>query len=101
MQNLNQPNKTVYVQNILEKIKLKDLEASFNQLFSNYGLVNKISVKKNIKLRGQAFVQFETQEGATAAVLALQGYLFYGKPLRTNYAKKASDLEAEQKGSDL
>lgn len=61
----------------------------------------KITAKKNIKLRGQAFIEFETQEGATNAVIALSGYMFYGKPLKTNYAKSPSDFENLEKGQNL
>jgi U2 small nuclear ribonucleoprotein B'' len=35
------------------------------------------------------------EEAATAAIKALRGYFFYGRPLRANYAKTNSDFTAK------
>jgi RNA recognition motif-containing protein len=35
------------------------------------------------------------EESAGAAIKALRGYFFYGRPLRANFAKSSSDLIAK------
>ena len=69
-------------------MKLADLKNALYQLFSNYGEVVEVHAKTNIRMRGQAFVVFQDEESAEAAIGALRGYLFFGKPMRLNYSKK-------------
>jgi len=68
-------------------------------LFSNYGEIHEVHAKKNIYLRGQAFIVCHDEEIASASIEALRGYIFYGKPLRLNYSKKDSDIIAKMKGT--
>jgi hypothetical protein len=53
---LNPKNPTLYLQNLNERIKIPDLKNAIYQLFSNYGEVIEVHAKRNIKMRGQAFV---------------------------------------------
>jgi len=46
---LLEPNCTVYVQNLNEKVKLMDLKNSLFQLFSTYGEVHEVHAKKNVR----------------------------------------------------
>lgn len=78
---MNPPNPTIYVQNINERVKIPDLKNALYQLFSNYGEVIEVHAKRNIKMRGQAFVIFGDEESAETAIQALRGYMFFGKPL--------------------
>lgn len=55
--------------------------------------------KKNIYVRGQAFIVMHDEETAEATIKALRGYMFYGKPMRLNFAKKESDVIAKMKGT--
>ena len=50
-------------------------------LFSIYGVVLDVVCLKTMKMRGQAFVVFQERTHAAAALKALQGKLFYGRPL--------------------
>ncbi|KAJ9121194.1 hypothetical protein QFC24_004868 [Naganishia onofrii] len=75
MSNVNhQPIPTLYVNNIESKVKKDDVVAA-----------------KGSKMRGQAFVVFEEISAATAAMRALVGEEFYGRPLRITYAKSTSN----------
>lgn len=48
---------TVYVQNLNEKVPLAELKEYLFQLFSNLGInVLEVKAKKNIRMRGQAFI---------------------------------------------
>jgi RNA recognition motif-containing protein len=47
------PNQTIYVKNINEKVKKDVLKKQLYMLFSQYGRVKQIVACKGIKLRGQ------------------------------------------------
>jgi U2 small nuclear ribonucleoprotein B'' len=68
-------------------------------LFSNYGEVHEVHAKKNIKLRGQAFVVAADEETAETMIKTLRGYMFYGKPLRLNFSQRDSDFISKLKGT--
>ena len=96
---LQKPCATVYVQNLNERIKIADIKDSLFQLFSNVGEVHEVHAKKNIKMRGQAFVVAADEEAAETMIKDLRGHMFYGKPLRLNFAKDDSDFNAKMKGT--
>ena len=50
-------------------------------------------------LRGQAWVIFEDVAAATAALQADQGFTFFGKGLKIEYAKEKSDKIAKMEGT--
>ena len=50
-------------------------------------------------MRGQAFVVYQDEDAAEAALGALRGYVFFGKPMRVNYAKRQSDYIAKMRGT--
>lgn len=70
---------TLYINNLNEKIKKDELQHSLFHLFSLYGNILEITVKRNMKMKGQAFVVFSTVESAIKALQELQGYLFFDK----------------------
>ena len=66
----NPPNHTLYINNLNERVKLEssdhlilltflDLKEQLHQLFSAYGKILAVHAKKNIRMRGQAFVVFD------------------------------------------
>ncbi|KAM6996553.1 U1 small nuclear ribonucleoprotein A isoform 2-T2 [Passerculus sandwichensis] len=50
-------------------------------------------------MRGQAFVIFKEMSSATNALRSMQGFPFYDKPMRIQYAKTDSDIIAKMKGT--
>lgn len=48
-------------------------------------------------MRGQAFVIFKEVSSATNALRSMQGFPFYDKPMRIQYAKTDSDIIAKMK----
>ena len=50
-------------------------------------------------MRGQAFVVATDEDAAETMIKELRGSLFYGKPLRLNFAKRDSDFNAKLKGT--
>ena len=58
-----------------------ELKQSLYYLCTQYGEVLDIVAKKNIKMRGQAFVIFKDVNAATAALKALNGFNFFDKTI--------------------
>ncbi|XP_015786163.1 LOW QUALITY PROTEIN: U1 small nuclear ribonucleoprotein A-like [Tetranychus urticae] len=93
------PNHTIYVNNLNEKIKKEELKKSLHAIFSQFGQILDIVAIKNLKMRGQAFVIFKETTSAAAAMRSMQGFPFYDKPMRIQYAKSDSDVIAKMKGT--
>lgn len=85
------PNKTLYVRNLDESIKLPILKQDLQTIFSQFGTVTNVIAHKNIRMRGQAFVVFADQLAAEKALGAVQEFPFHGKQMEVHYAKTQSD----------
>ena len=77
----NQPNTTLYVNNLNDKINKEELKTQLLALFTTYGKIIDIVASKSQKMRGQAFLVFTDLAGATSALRACEGMVFYDKPL--------------------
>jgi cold-inducible RNA-binding protein len=76
----------LYVGNLSFDITENDLR----EMMAQHGPVNEVSVimdKVTGRARGFAFVTMNTQEGATAAISALNGKDFQGRALTVNEAR--------------
>ncbi|XP_034446190.1 U2 small nuclear ribonucleoprotein B'' [Hippoglossus hippoglossus] len=93
------PNHTIYINNINDKVKKEELKRSLYALFSQFGQIIEIVASKTMNMRGQAFVVFKELAGATNALRQLQGFPFYNKPMRIQYAKTDSEVIAKVKGT--
>lgn len=93
------PNHTIYINNLNEKIKKDDLKKSLYAIFSQFGQILDIIARKTLKTKGQAFVIFKDVNSATNAMRSMQGFPFYDKPMRIQYARKDSDVIAKMKGT--
>uniref|UniRef100_A0A8D2M1W7 Small nuclear ribonucleoprotein polypeptide B2 n=2 Tax=Passerellidae TaxID=1729112 RepID=A0A8D2M1W7_ZONAL len=76
-----------------------ELKRSLYALFSQFGHVVDIVALKTMKMRGQAFVIFKELGSSTNALRQLQGFPFYGKPMRIQYAKTDSDIISKMRGT--
>jgi U2 small nuclear ribonucleoprotein B'' len=76
-----QPNQSLYIQNLPEKLQKPDLKRSLYMLFSTFGPVLDITAVKSSKMRGQAHVLFRDVHAATQAMRACQGFEFYGREM--------------------
>lgn len=94
-----QPNNTLYVSNIDWKIKKPLLRRALYSLMTRHGKVLEIVALRKDGLRGQAFVIFEDVQAATAALHAEQGFTFFQKDLKLDYAKDKSDRIAKRDGT--
>ena len=96
-QQLEEPNCTVYIRNLNEKIKIPALKKSLEEIFSKYGTVLEIIAHKNIWMRGQAFIVFDRLESASVAIKNVQGYPLQDKPMILNFARQASEASLKRK----
>ncbi|XP_046371694.1 U1 small nuclear ribonucleoprotein A-like [Haliotis rufescens] len=94
-----QPNHTVYINNLNEKIKKDELKKSLYAIFSQFGQILDIVALKTLKMRGQAFVIFKDINSAANAMRSMQGFPFYDKPMRIQFSKRDSHVIAKMKGT--
>jgi RNA recognition motif-containing protein len=93
------PNQTIYINNLNEKVKKEELKKSLYAVFSQFGKIMDIVACKTLKLRGQAWVVFDDVTAATSALRQMQGFPFYDKPMRIQYAKTTSDAISKANGT--
>ncbi|KAJ1921022.1 hypothetical protein H4219_000880 [Mycoemilia scoparia] len=96
-----EPNKTLYVNNLNEKIKLEDMKKALVTLFQNYGKVLEVYARGSLQMRGQAFVAFDDKEAATKALKEVHGFVLFGKPILIQYARNRSDVVIKDEGGNL
>jgi U2 small nuclear ribonucleoprotein B'' len=94
-----EPSQTLYLNNLNDKINKLELARLIYHLCSAYGNVIDVSVSKKARLRGQAFVSFDTLHSSALALQELQDYNFLGKPIRAAYSKTSSDAAAKLNGT--
>ncbi|KAI0814833.1 hypothetical protein BC629DRAFT_1279893 [Irpex lacteus] len=82
---------TLYIQNLNEKIKIPVLKASLRGLFKAYGEVLDVVAHSNLRMRGQAFVSFESADVAKKALKEVRGFPLYSKPMQISFARTPSD----------
>lgn len=81
------PNITLYVVNLNDKVGCQQLREGLFLMFTVYGDVVDINIKdKSRKMRGQAHVTFAKLESAKLAVRSLQGEAMFGKKIRISYS---------------
>mmetsp|Transcript_144063 Transcript_144063/g.375165 ORF Transcript_144063/g.375165 Transcript_144063/m.375165 type:complete len:273 (+) Transcript_144063:77-895(+) len=93
------PNQTLCVNNLNDKINVETLKKSLREVFAAFGGIIDIIAMKSLKRRGQAWIIFKEMSSATNSLKSLQGFPFYNKPMRINYAKSKSDVVAKADGT--
>jgi len=93
------PSQTLYLSNLPDKLQKADLKRELYMLFSTYGTVLDIVALKTMKLRGQAHITFKDVPTAAQAMRQLEGFVFFGKPIKIAYAKTKSDFIAKLDGT--
>jgi len=85
------PTETIYIQNLNEKIRIPILKETLTNLFSNYGPVLDVIAHRNVRMRGQAFVAFESAETAAKAQREVNRFPLYNKPMQISFARTRAD----------
>jgi U2 small nuclear ribonucleoprotein B'' len=94
----NAPNSTIYVSNLYEKLKKEELKKCLYAIFSQFGKILDVICMKTYRLRGQAWIVFSDVTSATNALTSMQGFPFFDKPMRLQYAHGESDATARAHG---
>src|SRR5881397_2030644 len=90
----------LYVGNLSFDVTENDLR----EMLSQHGPVNEVNVimdKMTGRARGFAFVTMNTQEGASAAILALNGKDWKGRALTVNEARPRAERSAGGYGDGI
>ena len=80
----------IYVGNIPRETSEKEIRAAFEQ-FGEVSTVTLIKDKFTNMLKGFGFVEMPNKEEADAAIKALDGTMFNGRPLSVNPAKPRTE----------
>ncbi|SCV70789.1 BQ2448_3551 [Microbotryum intermedium] len=64
----------VYINNLNEKVKLSVMKQSLTTLFKEYGKVLGVTLHRNVRMRGQAFVTLLDPKAARLAVKEVKGF---------------------------
>lgn len=76
-----QPNQSLYLQNLPEKMKKDDLKQELYMLFSTYGPVLDITAMRGKNMRGSAHVLFRDVQTATQVMRSCWGIEFGGREM--------------------
>ncbi|KAH7116055.1 hypothetical protein B0J11DRAFT_510397 [Dendryphion nanum] len=95
------PIETVYVNNLEERVKLDTMKETLRRVFEHYGTILDIVAKASLKRKGQAFIVFDSQQSALAAVTEMDGFEMYGKVMKVSMARTHSDATVQAKAEDM
>jgi len=93
------PCETLFACNLCDKAKKEEVRSLLYQLFVQFGDVVDIVHTRAAKMRGQAFIVFEETSSATAALRALQGFKFFGREMKLEFAHSKSHATAKRDGT--
>ncbi|SCP03182.1 U1 small nuclear ribonucleoprotein A, putative [Plasmodium malariae] len=94
-----QPNETLYVKNLNDRIKSEEMKKSLKDLFKQYGVIEDLIVMKSFWRKGQAWIVYDNIESSTKALNALQGFVLFGKIMQINYSHNKSDIHSKRDGT--
>lgn len=86
------PNAKLYIKNIAKTVEIKDLEYIYKRYHTRIeGSEDNFNIKlmKEGKMKGQAFITFNTIEAAQQALQETNGYVLKEKPLVVMFGKSA------------
>ena len=86
-----EPKKTIYVNNLNEKVSINKLKKELNKTFAPYGKILQITAFKTLKLKGQAFITFDNIESAIKSFDSNNIEIF-NKPIKITFANSNSDI---------
>jgi len=92
------PNQTLYLNNLPDRLSKDKLRRQLYNICSKFGSVLDIIVHPGQSMRGQAWVVFSSVDTATKAMNRLNGYVFFTKAMKAQFAKANSDVIAKLEG---
>ncbi|KAJ9048879.1 hypothetical protein DSO57_1030199 [Entomophthora muscae] len=93
-----EPNNTIRVSNLKEKVSIEDLKKELTKIFSQYGNILDIVAQKGLRLKGQAFIIYEDIASAEKAVAEANGLAVFNRVMVVQFSHNRSDKIAEREG---
>jgi U2 small nuclear ribonucleoprotein B'' len=94
------PSCTVYVQNLDDHLNPKHtLIPALKRLFTPFGRVRRITCKRSLLVKGQAWIEFSTIDEATEAIKTLQSKKLFQKSMILRYARSKPFWLAKREGT--
>lgn len=92
--------RTLYVQNLNEKVVLSELISELQRTFDGFGAsVEEVIAKKRLSMRGQAFVVCKTRDTAIRALNLAHGFRLFGRAMLVRFARRNSDIVNKADGT--
>ncbi|KLT44151.1 RNA-binding domain-containing protein [Cutaneotrichosporon oleaginosum] len=91
---------TLYLHNLNEKVQVDVMKQTLATLFKPYYPLQPIVAHGNARMKGQAFVSFRDKETAERAMLDVNEFPLYGKPVIIEFAKSRSDVVVKREDGD-
>lgn len=82
---------TIYINNLNEKVSLKKMKTTLENLFNQYGTIIQLTAHKNLNMRGQAFITYKSTKESLNALCNMNKYILFDKPMNVAFAKTKSD----------
>ena len=93
------PSQSLYVSNLNHKVTKEVVRRGLYALFGQFGRILDIVVSRAERLRGQAWVVFHDIGDATNALRRLQGFPFFDRAIRIQFARGKSFAVAREDGT--
>ena len=94
------PQPTIHVGNLDTSTPKTQLKEALFYRFSRYGtVIDVVVMKRQRRLRGQAWVVFLSVDAASKCIHEAQNKLLLGRKMKLAYAKKKSNATAERDGT--
>lgn len=93
-------NYRVYVRNLNEKIKIPVLKEKLTSEFEAFGKILDVVAHKNLRMRGQAFIVFDSVDAAKKAQEGMANREVFGRQIEVQFAKSKSDATIAQSGNE-
>ncbi|OII73108.1 uncharacterized protein cubi_02339 [Cryptosporidium ubiquitum] len=84
-------NKTVYLNNLNDRVSIHKQKIALEQIFAKYGKIESIKIFNSYFRKGQAWVTFLNIESAVSAVKNENGTQLFGKHVNVSFAVKESE----------
>jgi RNA recognition motif-containing protein len=91
-------SQTIYLNNLPDKMKKLRLRRQLYNLCTKFGTLLDVIVHPGNKMRGQAWIVYSSSDAAAKAIPKLNGYSFFDKPIKAQFAKENADVIAKLNG---
>eukprot|EP01097_Dermamoeba_algensis_P005644 TRINITY_DN3582_c0_g1_i1.p1 TRINITY_DN3582_c0_g1~~TRINITY_DN3582_c0_g1_i1.p1 ORF type:complete len:235 (+),score=62.09 TRINITY_DN3582_c0_g1_i1:590-1294(+) len=84
-----EPSSKLYIKNLKKRVTVEDLIYVFGRYSEEETPLsgNDIKLMKEGRMKGQAFITFQSKESAAKALREVHGYLLHGKPICVSFGK--------------